>query len=830
MQYRTDVDLAAAIAAPQRSITVLLEFDWNRDGTFSHTYTDLSTLAQTISSDAQLQTDLPDVVNTITGHASRGMKTTLAGSRAPDEFDVTELFSPYLPDSPLYAFTVPGTPVRYSRVVQTESGPRTVRQFTGTVRSFSIDRAAGEVQLDATDVADIVGSMVTLPHWAAYIGEFTPSRRPISSTWVIEEVLAQVGRATGPTPRSDAFAYVSCNGSFIPSVGSFADSRLVNAMRHTITFQNSPPFAAGKYGLAPRIVWPPQNPTLYDYRNGSQFGSTRYWAVPIDNGDTSQTQVNPCIAAWVYSDGTTTSGDFDEWSRPHLHAHAHIEGTEMNDSRTGGYGRDGGVTMNVWRDGTLLCSIVESEERSDQRAWRFYRNAPLSKGWHYVAVEFRMLSNSITAVLRVDDVEQPWTTISRAPGGYRYVKYPDGGRKQWVTLIANIPAQHVQWWVVGGAAGGQYRAGQQHPQLTADGRPRAYVTSGTLSEMSWLPDCYLTSGWDVLQEVCSAEFAALHTDEHGSIHYMPHYILRRDAASGIATPIPIDDDRLLSFTVNPSDDHYRNMVSMSYSDRRAIRSLLYESGDPWEFYGYTGTGPSKAYPDLPLTESIALYQEAIPHDLDAVAPNGGPSVYTGLAAACTWWGSMYNPDNVLLADNVWSVGAYVDNDQRSFRLELYSPRQWIFLAYLPGNQPALHVAGWKYSENKYTRKVYQNGAEVTKRGVRLIELDDNPWRQTVDTANAIAADLLADTITPAPLVEDVSIPADPRLQLRDVVKLTSDNGITGAVFGQIIGMDRTDERDGGSLDTLTLRLLVTPGEWILDDANLSILDETTILS
>src|SRR5690606_14700775 len=117
-----------------------------------------------------------------------------------------QMFSPYLQTSPLPRKNIIGTPVRYSRVVETALGDVPVRQFTGWVREFQLEREDNVVTVIASDVLDLTTSPVTLPMWSrlpyegfnGYVQQawvdydgVAARTRPVDMTWAGEEALRQ---------------------------------------------------------------------------------------------------------------------------------------------------------------------------------------------------------------------------------------------------------------------------------------------------------------------------------------------------------------------------------------------------------------------------------------------------------------------------------------------------------------------------------------------------------------------------------------------------------------------------------------------------------------
>ncbi|MFI6030512.1 hypothetical protein [Amycolatopsis magusensis] len=853
MQLADDVDLATALAAPEVLVDGVLEFDWHRDGQYSHPYSDLSWLATRVIVDmGPITGDIPKQVNTLTGFSSGELTVTLGGSRFGDpdldaawnealaQFGLSadQLFSQYWTASPLYGFRIPGTPVRYSRVVETASGDRVLRQFTGRVREPNFSRRERQVELVGSDVTELSGE-VTFPLWSRVdsgpggagpdLSSGLGTWRPISSSWTVEEALRQGGAPTGPLARSDAVAYWTCNGSFLPSVGHISNlNQVAFQSTHILPYTLAQPWQEGKFGICPKL-----NPTADDLgdlnnhtiTNGGNASASRVVLVP--NAGTGASSVTVGFAAWVYSNGSPSG----YLSYPSLDLKMGIEDFQHPPppSIVGSFGTTSGASIywRVCQNGTAWVQVKEDAQQSSSRTWSWSKQTPLPTGWHYVAIHITFNDGSLSAQMWVDEVATSITAGSNPGGGYRY--FDDnagaGSRTNILRFRPNIPAQHVQVYA-GPAATTSYRVGQGQPP-TREGRPLARVY-GTLSELLYIPDVNRADAWETLQQIADGELAVIHTDEFGTLHYLAHSAMRNHTNADFDDAVTISDDRLMEMVVQPSLDVHRNTVSISYGVRQAVRDIVYRANHPWDHYAYGGQTASRV---VEVRDTVAVRCNGLPRILDGSQPSGGASIMVGSVAAQAWGGTPGSPTALSnpLAGSGWSVGAVCLEDPRKFDLQIYSPDQALVLAYTGGNQSAVFVAGTRYSDLVTKRVTYSNASDVAANGQRLIELPDHPWRQVEATAVAVANSLLADTVNPVPIVENVQIHADPRLQLRDIVKLTSEDGITGALYAQIIGIRREDSATGGSVDSLTLRIVRTPGEWILGDPDLSILGSTTIL-
>ncbi|MDQ0377968.1 hypothetical protein [Amycolatopsis thermophila] len=828
MQLATNTDLAAAVAAPDVLVEDLLEFDWNRDGAYSHAWSDLSFLATSITDTAAtIVSDLPEQVNTLTGASSAELQVTLGGAKFGDpDVDAAwnaylaeqgiaahQLFSPWWTASPLFEVEITGVPMRYSRTIATAAGDITVRQFTGWLRDFTIDRTNMQVKINASDIVDLQGRSITLPLWALsqdiYNAQVAvePTARPISATWVVEEALRQAGRPSGPATAPNAIAYVSCNGAILPSFGygSCADSgEYANDYEQALSTLVPSLWEDGKYGLA--TVYNPVPAT------GAGLSRIRFRANAVALVPTATTSQGPAtitVGVWVESNGEAViTATPETYSTGWDYLVAALQLDDDYDT-AGNHIVAGGVSFHVFRNGQFYVRVKESTNLSGTRSWMWDYRTPLPAGWHYIHTTVRFTNSSITAQSRVDGAVVATTSSTVPAAGFRYAASVGINAVSNVVLFyPNIPTQHFQICHAQGTAL-DYVPGQEHPP-TRDGRPLSVVTP-TLSELSWIPDRYDKPAWDVLKEVAASEFGALYTDEYGTVHYSPHYELRNTVPADVANARVIDDDDLLDFVVMPSVDQYRNALSLSGTMRHQVVDIVYRPQDAKQFYtpNYFTAGN-----EIALSEVVAL--DTKPRQIVADIPG-----YTTDRPLQTEASAVYKFDPSIDASvnphDGWWYTVRPRADQRSFDLIRYGGTFEIYWgAYKGATRVSGQIAGRRYSERSVTRVELRNEAEIAAKGYRVLTLPDNDWRQTAETISAIGQVLLDDIATPAPLIDGIRVTADPRLQLRDILKLTSDEGITGTIYGQVIGI-RRESGAGGAVDTLTLRVLGQPGAAVWDD-------------
>lgn len=819
-----DTDLATALAAPVRRINRLLEIDWNRNGAYDHAYSDMSDYCVSAEWDGQITGDLPDSLQTITGYSSREIDIKLAGRRAHDELMPPELLSPYLTTSPLYGKDVVGTPMRYSRVVDTPAGARVIRQFTGWIRSFQADRADASVTLTGSDVLDLDKASVSLPLWAWQAADYSNSvnnrwsgGHEASTTWVIEEILRQAGRPTGPAARSDAVAYWTCNGSFLPSIGGMDGWRFHQPL-HLISYMNADPWFNGPYGLMPKTAG--TSASAQDSWNLNYCTANRKVAVPV-NGS-AQNTVKIGMSGWIQSNGAagypTLTGGYTGQDTAPSYIFMYLDDAEASSS-SAGY-----ASFQVNPNGTAAVQVRESGAVSTPRTWTWEWKTPLSSGFHYMCPIITFASGSIICQMWIDDVLVSATTTTAPVFGYRYAAGIADPRTNYIVMRPSAPIQHVQ--IFAGNSATTYTSAQKSPP-TREGKPLA-VVGRSFAELTWVPDTYQRPAWAVLQEVVNAEYGTIYTDEYGTVYFGSHAAMRNDANLKVVGSPEYTDDNLLGLVINPTADHARNVIQMSHTYRASVKAVVWQPPGPYEMYGQPGYNNNRYYP----THEVIYVVDRVTPGVDPKPDSGvdldvssTTAVYAAAPASplpqsdgsgVNWNFSVDRAPNTRLVRILWNVPAG--------KSEAYIG------AYAGGgNEVSMAVVGRKYSDSTSYPMSFQDTADVNSNGRRVLTLPDNDWRQTPATITAIANDLLKDTVQPVPLIDGVSMPCDPRLQLGDVIGLKTDRGMTQKIFAQIIGKKSTDN-DSASTDSFTLRVIRIPGTGIWDDTTSGRWDTTLVWS
>lgn len=831
--------LAEALADPYRVIRDKIVFDFNNDGLFDHEYSDLSEVL--IDADLErstLKTDMPDAINTIQGFSSAELNITLQGARNSDEQSIARVLSPYEIGLPFFNTKLNGVDVRYSQIVETRLGEVEIRRFTGVIRDIQFNRKAETVTMICSDALKWINAAATLQHWAVDNWQVDDwqlgNRRPINSAWVVGDLLRQAGTPIGPLERQDAIASVSGMGSLLYSVGRRRWHDALEPERHLLPTDNMILWETGLYGPNLKAVTGTGQARL---KANNQFFTTKALYVP-QNGS-ADGPINIGFNVWSKSAGAPAA-------RPHPNGVPgtgnvyYLDGTAMWLGLTDDPAIQN-IYINVAVNGQVYVTLYENFGVGTTWFWTF---PPQPAGWHYYDVLFKFRNNNMTVELLVDGVTVTATSAANPGRGWNWTgntdHIPSAGEYAPVTILAFDPSQH--WQIYYGNANAAYAPvfipGQQHPPTTKDGLPWI-VFGGCLAELSFLEEVWNESVWEVLQKVAAAEFAGLYTNEWGQLVWAPHAKLRQNAQT--IQPIEYTVEDILDQIMNPSLDQYKNEIVIAYTDRNQVSEDVW-SPDGWKEFLVPDDGVVRVFGPYLLDDIVQLANQ----------PALMPGWKNMTVRDIPYWKEYASRLSYIYANNLtidgsdpnhdgatgdWvpvSTSLFLSQDQRSFTIQFYVPPDarvtGIYFGALPvedagvNGQPPIpeiffNVRAKKLGEKRVGYYTLRDEAEITAEGRYSLMLEEAPWRQTFATAAAIAPELMADTKEPTPIIRDLKIPRDPRLQITDTVTLVPGNGVSGDVIAQIVGLRDSARQAQTSID---VRIVRSVSSWILGSSQLGI--------
>lgn len=750
-------------------------------------YPDLTLSVQSVKVDGALTTDMPDGTRLITGYPTRGATVVLAGLVDPTNESKTAawLFGPYKTDSPLYRLDAIGSVITIDAGVYTINGLETVRAFTGSIDDVIVDDFAGTVTLDCLDKRNTLRTSPALPAVASPMDVpdaltlALDKRVPgLTSAWVMDSLLRANGYYASPGPRAGCAFYASMNGSAFPQT-----------------------YAAAGY---------PIQATNYGSYVGESYTSSPMVYVP------------GMWAASVCRDPEVILASFVPANRPSLSPGGgyHFE-YAMNATAPSASVFQGGTypTFNVSLaqtngSGTVLNSLATRLSPVAGTTWQFdpgdgtFRNVTLAVGWHVYDVQVTVNPTTVVTTMWQDGIQiGTWTMTASIAAGI----VADA-----TTVASPYPIEAFQ--ITNETAG--------VPRATFV--PNA-VLDASLNTLTATVDITGQDPWVTIQHLAQAEQGIAGFDENGVFRFTNRKTLQSNAS--VRSITSTSSLSALQFETGASTIANCVIVPLNALARSAFTSV-------WSAPSVYVIAPGSVASQINVTFSAPVVGLST---LTEIIPSGGfgPTVpWSGYRAARNQDGSGGAITNLTVyVQQVTPTTATITIvNPNAFPVYLVTPSGAGYPAASVG-QPALQLGGefvqaagivgdstvtvnGSLSVLSEWPPTSEGGSKLNARGQIALPVTANPWIQDVTTAQTLANDLLADLYKPRPLLRNVSIVADPSLQLGDRVTLTDPDGSRFSDDALITAITTTFDASTWT-QVLTLRAVATPGGWIMGQAGRS---------
>lgn len=793
-----------------------LLIDWDRDGTWDHAYSDLSSAVTSAKLQQELTDSTPGSNVVASGASAAQLDVTMQGSvlAGGQWMTIHDLLAPYNTASPLYRVTSDELPIRYRMSTSTARGWITTDQCTAWIDERGVRRVGNQVTFTAINVPPSLRSPVRWVPWAvdgpaaARLKSYAPQRGLASS--VVDYVLNAAGVRTRPRPPWESASGVAAL-CWLPLCGSFAPARGRQISQ----------YPWGNFQLFPEVY--PISPGLHPagtYWVDGPFGLARHGEQNVYPGaliyTTSDQQptwtgFSTSISAWVYCGPTAPGYDATPSAtlRPPV-AQVHF-----------GYSTAAGnyyaFRLSIASAGPTVQVQLENGVSSTLRYGTY---TPGSDGWRHVHAQLDHNTGSVVRCkLIVDGVDQVnftgsgGSTIAATPLNVLFL--PQVG----FHLRPGVRMSDAMAWQETGA-----------PAVV----PERTVTAGavverSLNEITHLPPIgdNPPAPWDVAKEIAAAEFGAVVIDEQGLVHWH-----NRETVRTTQDPQTITLDYPSDVGTTSSDDGRANTVYVSAAPGEATWQKAWETPSVDYIIGVPG---------------VSTW--VVPLDADVIAIESGtvPRLYQSAESASVlpvWSGSVAHgyvfvydsteietaDQNMVLLTDQAGIGdrqlakIQVTNlDTRTGRFRLKSD-----LTNGTDPQPALRIAGLILARAPAETGTVTSAANVLADGqVKAISLTGGDWRQHLDSVKASAVFALRRATQPIPVFGRFQVIADPRRQLADRVTLLL--GTSGPrVKAVVVGSTRTLDQ-AGLREDLTIRATHAPGRWALGDTVLGRLESTAVV-
>jgi hypothetical protein len=285
--------------------------------------------------------------------------------------------------------------------------------------------------------------------------------------------------------------------------------------------------------------------------------------------------------------------------------------------------------------------------------------------------------------------------------------------------------------------------------------------------------------WQLLTQLAEAEFAAVYFDADGFPHYRTRYSDVTDTGQTVVRQLT---------TLNALRDvDYQSGVDQLANQIQVATTPLAVTldGVAWR--------PSQSL-RVPASSSITLLAT-----LDGVVlPTTVENFTVGPANT--------RPDGSGTVVSNVTVGGSVSGSRITVGVTNTNTFD-VYLVDSTGQPNAQLTASWMSAGSVIAGAITRDTESIRRHGVQPLPggTSTNRWRQRTDTSSAIAQILLSDLAEPKPVLTNVKIVGDPRLQFGDLVTLVDSDGLNPGGQYRLVGISPEYSRTNGFTQSLVLR-------------------------
>lgn len=774
-------------------------------------YQDVSLTVDSLTVDRQLTTDMPDGTRLITGYPSAAAQLTLSG--LIDQTDASKtiawLLNPANPDSPLYRSDALGSLVTIKAGVYTggSATAETFTVFTGSVDDYTVDVQAGTVTLTCLDYRRLFTKSPPLPLGAFSYDQLSSSYganetgQLFTSGWVLNLMCESLSRYTSPPPRNLCVYRSTGHGGFWP------ETRWPVAVQVSAV-NNNASSVPGKF--AAQVPYT----SLAQFFNNPPVGISN-GVLPGDMGTSGSPWF---VEGWIHneSDPILVTPDPDTGET------AYAFNFSLGGISVGGVIAHIQIQLNATSLGSSLvpsATVITFNPGFNQTVVSPPTLRVANDGqWHYFAVSFNYTSTTtFTATFYVDGASETVTS------GTMPVAAPTHQAISTANIGHYVPTESVQVTNEGGT-----------PPSNNSFTPSALVNLDlSLNNLTAVPDTTGQDAWSVIQQIAEAEGGIAGFDELGAFIFINRSTLASQGSQRTITPTY----SLKTLHQEVGASFVRNHIQVPVNQLQ-IQPLSMVWGSP----GIISIAAGGTYSTVGTLAAPVVALSTITQ----IMPSGSPTYVTGYRAAKKIDGGGGPVSNLTMT--VTQIGPSTITitvvNPNGFTVYLVTPANGGFPAGSVG-LPAFQVGGRLVTAvatgtdvttgaasgviaDSQWPPAAEGGAVTNPRGELLLAAPSNPFIQDGVAAQTYADDLLIDLYQPRPLWRNVSIVADPSLQLGDMDTIT--DPVTTLVDGAalIVGVHLLLSVNDWS-QSLDLRAVGMPGGWFLGVVGKSELGVTTYL-
>ncbi|MEU7200261.1 hypothetical protein [Streptomyces sp. NPDC045470] len=296
------------------------------------------------------------------------------------------------------------------------------------------------------------------------------------------------------------------------------------------------------------------------------------------------------------------------------------------------------------------------------------------------------------------------------------------------------------------------------------------------------------TAWDVITKIAHASLATAEFDQSGHFHWRGRGRWAQEPA--VADTAVTSDRELASLTVTEEIDAVRNYIRVTWDNWSGVHATD------------TVSNPMGNVERLLPGQYLEIGWAVRDNDYDTIPPLTRSNVTAGAIRFVN-----ADRDNAAVVNGAVEVGVYREDGRLTLTLRNRSAATvWmrgptgLGSVSVDVRSPAV-PQGVEPAQFTTTARGYASQGAY---GVQGYDHDPAGWVQDADSAAAIASALLDAGQYPCPLLTDVEILPDPRLQLGDVVRVVDRTGAALDTLAWVVG-NRLSAADGAVKQTVTLR-------------------------
>lgn len=815
MQTFGGANADAAILASSRHLKVDVKFDWDNNGLYNSSISDMSRYVSSAVTDRALKGSAPEEILLIEGSSAAQLTLELSGTF--NNQSLVAMFSPYNGLSPLYNKNQIGSEVIYKIGIETVLGTVWYQQFVGNVSTVTPVRGDNKVTIVALDRVEKLRAPVLLAQYAimdywvsqgATLAQLHETQGIMDAILRTCDVSSTKYRPTTrvemgvPDPSPDGvLIFIPGNGSFVPSIGWIDNAKAISFPKTETT--GTPMYRTN--GVPHPLTPEPANRPKAFSAMGTEVGQEmRYWV-----SDRTITGINGThFLGFVLNTDT---------SFPNGSYHTTMADTIVLSQRVG-YNRVVRVHMGsnkVW------VSFINENNNAVGTGPKL--TIPSGQNSVEIFAAFDMTTQTGSrAYLRVDVNTTGWIVLG---GGWPGDQPID--QLQGLMILEHCVSMNDVCYAYRNIIPGN--GVQDGSTLWRQAKYVACLDDG-VNSISFTPqNLNGKESWDVITDLAEAELGSVFWDELGVFHFWNYATVKAKQDSPVRS---LTLDQVTDLEMTTTLDSVRNMWSVETSSRVSSNGVIYDLQSIDQIF-------------IPATEFQRRYRLPI-NNMSFVDPRflvRYTTSPTGTTAGDNFpqWNQYVTHGfcvqmftggvwtDVQFANIVPQVRAWLDGTGYMI-LEVNNPlNNDIRLANADGSAATMRINGTKITDGDDQTLTSKDAASIARYGQRMYDAQSD-WYQTYYNLGNLINTVLPRTSKPIPVTQNITIPGDPRLQLGDVLTLSDPNGFGESMRLQILGINRSFDADDGLTDNLSVELLRPAGVGIWDSSQYGLWDQTFIWS